>query len=282
MLWLSQIIFAGGGAIPAAQFVSVWHVPVLLAIVLAGITMAVVGAIIGLLTIRLGDLYVALVTLSFGLLVETLVFTLNQFSQGGLGVTINRPQFASGDLAFSYFALVVFLIFAALIVNLRRSTSGLALRAVRDSEAASRTLGVSVVQVKVIVGALGAFVAAVGGAFLAMDVGSAQPSSFETFAGLVWLAVVVTLGVRSIAGAAIAGLAFSLLPAVFQSYVPVRWAEAPAILFGLGAISVAKDPDGVVVRLGRQFRQLVLMLLPAVRRTPRPPVPAPSSVEVGS
>ena len=38
--------------------------------------MAVVGAVIGLLTIRLGDLYVALVTLSFGLLVETLVFTL--------------------------------------------------------------------------------------------------------------------------------------------------------------------------------------------------------------
>ena len=91
-------------------------------------------------------------------------------------MTINRPSFASGDLAFSYLALVVFLLFAGLIVNLRRSTSGLALRAVRDSEAASRTLGVSVVQVKVIVGALGAFVAAVGGAFLAMDVGVAQPS----------------------------------------------------------------------------------------------------------
>ena len=176
MLWLSQIIFAGGGAIAAAQFVTVWHVPVLLAIVLGGIVMAVVGAVIGLLTIRLGDLYVALVTLSFGLLVETLVFTLNRFTQGGLGVTINRPTFASGNLAFSYFALVVFLIFAALIVNLRRSTSGLALRAVRDSEAASRTLGVSVVQVKVIVGALGAFVAGVGGAFLAMDAGVAQPT----------------------------------------------------------------------------------------------------------
>ena len=35
MLWLSQVIFAGGGALAAAQFVTVWHVPVLLAIVLA-------------------------------------------------------------------------------------------------------------------------------------------------------------------------------------------------------------------------------------------------------
>jgi branched-chain amino acid transport system permease protein len=277
MLWLSQIIFAGGGALAAAQFVNVWHVPVLLAIFFGGLIMAVVGAIIGLLTIRLGDLYVALVTLSFGLLVETLVFTLNQFSQGGLGESFTPPAFASSTLAFSYLALVVFLIFAALIVNLRRSTTGLALRAVRDSETASRTLGVSIVQVKVMIGALGAFVAAVGGSFLAMDVGVAQPSTYETFAGLVWLAVVVTLGVRSIAGAAIAGLAFSLLPGVFQSYVPTRWAEVPAILFGLGAISVAKDPDGIVVRTGRQLRHLVMAHRPALRRNPRP-VTATSSV----
>jgi branched-chain amino acid transport system permease protein len=78
------------------------------------------------------------------------------------------------------------------------------------------------------------------------------------------------LGVRSIAGAAIAGLAFALLPGVFQTYVPVRWAEAPAILFGLGAISVAKDPDGVVVRMGRQFRQLVEMVGPALHRSQGP------------
>ena len=233
MLWLSQIIFAGGGAIAAAEYVTVLHVPVLLAVLLAGLTMAVIGAIIGLLTIRLGDLYVALVTLSFGLLVETLVFTLNQFEQGGLGVTINRPGFATGDFAFAYLAFIVFLIFAALILNLRRSTTGLALRAVRDSEPASRTLGVNIVQVKIIVGSLGALVAGVGGGFLAMDIFSSQPSSYETFAGLVWLAVVVTLGVRSIAGAAIGGLAFALLPGVMQTYVPARWAELPAILFGL-------------------------------------------------
>lgn len=266
MLWLSQIIFAGGGALAAAQFATAWHLPVLIAIVLGGAVMALVGAVIGVLTIRLGDLYVALVTLAFGLLVETLVFTLSRFAQGGLGVTLNRPSFASSDFTFCYLALVVFLIFAALTVNLRRSTSGLALHAVRDSEAASRTLGVSVVQVKVIVGALGAFTAAVGGGFLALDARVAQPQSFETFAGLVWLAVVVTMGIRSIAGAAVAGLTFALLPGVFQTYIPIRWGEVPAILFGLGAISVARDPDGVVVRAGRQLRQ-ALTALTSPRRT---------------
>ncbi len=254
MLWLSQIIFAGVGALASAQFVIVWHVPVLLAMVLGGVVAAVIGALIGVLTIRLGELYVALGTLTFGLLAETLVFDRNRFLQGGFGVALNRPSFAGGDLAFSYLALATFGVLALLIVNLRRSTTGMALRAVRDSEPASRTLGLSVLQVKVIVGALGAFVAAVGGAFLAMDIGVAQPTEFDTFAGLVWLAVVVTMGVRSISAAALSGMALALLPGVFQTYVPARWGEAPAVLFGLGAVMVARHPEGVVLRTGQHVR----------------------------
>lgn len=271
MLWLSQIIFAGGGALAAAQFVTVWHLPVLLAVLLGAIVVAVIGAIIGSLTIRLGDLYVGLVTLTFGLLAETLIFTRNRFLQGGLGVVLNRPSFANGDLAFSYLALGVFFVFAVLIVNLRRSTSGLALRAVRDSEAAARTLGLSVLQVKVIVGALAAFVAAVGGGFIALYSRLAQPDSYATFLGLVWLAVVVTMGIRSITAAALSGLAFALLPGVFQSYVPARWGEVPAVLFGLGAIMVARNPEGVVVHNGRQIRALLARLWPA---DPEPPMAA--------
>lgn len=273
MLWLAQIVFAGGGALAAAQFASQWHLPVLLAIVIGGLIAAVIGALIGLLTIRLGDLYVALVTLTFGLLAETLIFSRNIFLQGGIGVIFNRPSFANGDLAFSYLALAVFLIFAVLTLNLRRSTSGLALRAVRDSEPASRTLGLSVLQVKVIVGALAAFVAAVGGGFLALDARVAQPESYATFAGLVWLAVIVTLGVRSITAAALSGLAFALLPGVFQTYVPAQWGEVPALLFGLGAIMVARHPEGIVLFNGRQLRVLLSKLTSRAERRMRTQAP---------
>jgi branched-chain amino acid transport system permease protein len=268
MLWLSQIVFAGGGALAAAQFASVWHLPVLLAVVCGGIVVGIIGAIIGSLTIRLGDVYVGLVTLTFGLLAETLIFTRDRFLRGGLGVVFNRPKFANSDLAFSYLALAVFLVFALVIVNLRRSTSGLALRAVRDSEAASRTLGLSVLQVKVMVGALAAFVAGVGGGFLALYARLAQPDSYATFLGLVWLAVVVTMGIRSVTAAALSGLAFALLPGVFQSYVPARWGEVPAVLFGLGAVMVARHPEGAVVHTGQQLRAV----LSKQRSTPAPPV----------
>jgi branched-chain amino acid transport system permease protein len=206
------------------------------------------------------------VTLTFGLLAETLIFSRGTFLQGGVGVFLNRPNFVNGDLAFAYLALIVFVIFAALTLNLRRSTTGMALRAVRDSEPASRTSGLSVLQVKVIAGAVAAFVAAVGGGFLALDARVAQPQSFSTFAGLVWLAVVVTLGVRSITAAALGGLAFALLPGVFQTYIPARWGEVPAILFGLGAVMVARHPEGVVLHNGRQLR---LLLLRVASRTNR-------------
>jgi branched-chain amino acid transport system permease protein len=262
MLWLSQIIFAGVGALGAPQFAASWHIPILLAIVVSALVAAVGGAIIGLLTIRLGDLYVALATLTFGLLLETLVFTRERFLQGGLGVVVSRPSFAQGDLAFSYLALGAFLILAILTWNLRRSTSGLALRAVRDSPSASRTLGLSIIQVKILVSTIGAFTAAIGGGFLAMETLTAQPSSYATFLGLVWLAVVVTLGVRSVTAAVLGGMAFTLLQGVLTTYVPLRWAELPQILFGLGAISVARSPEGAVLHTGRQVRGLLGKILP--------------------
>ena len=95
MLWLCQITFAGVGALTTAQLANHYGWPVLAAVVIGGIIAAAMGAIVGFLSIRLGDLYVALVTLTFGLLMENLVFTLPSFVNQGLGLTLNRPEFAT-------------------------------------------------------------------------------------------------------------------------------------------------------------------------------------------
>ena len=145
---------------------------------------------------------------------ENLVFTLPSFVNQGLGLTLNRPGFATTDLSFAYLCLAVFVIIALFIVNFRRSTTGLALNAARWSEAGARTSGISVVQMKVIAGALAALIAGIGGGLLALAQTSFQPSEFATFAGVVWLAVLVTIGVRSNAAALVAGLAFVMLPAL--------------------------------------------------------------------
>jgi branched-chain amino acid transport system permease protein len=266
MIWLCQITFAGVGAIAAAQLVTRHGWPVLAAILAGGLIAAPMGVVIGFLTIRLGDLYVALVTLTFGLLMERLVFTRNVFYQFGLGVDLGRPHFAHTDRAFSYLMLVVFGIVALLIVNLKRSTAGLALNAVRWSEPASRTMGLSVIQMKVLVAGLAAFVAGIGGGFLAAYAKVALPDSYATLAGLVWLAVLVTAGTQSNMAALFAGFTFTFFPALVLTYLSKSWGQVPPALFGLGAIFVARNPEGALAVQGRQIRWLVAR----IRGKPRP------------
>jgi branched-chain amino acid transport system permease protein len=78
--------------------------------------------------------------------------------------------------------------------------------------------------------------------------------------------------VRSITAAVLSGLAFSLLPGVFQTYVPAHWAQVPAVLFGLGALAVARHPEGVVLYNGRQLRQFLSKIVS--QKTPTQSVPA--------
>ncbi len=262
MLWLCQITFAGIGALATAQFANNLGWPILAAVVMGGVVALVVGVVIGFLSIRLGDLYVALVTLTFGLLVENLVFTLPRFVNQGLGLTLTRPGFAASDSSFAYVCLVVFVIVALFIVNLRRSTTGLALNAARWSEAGARTTGISVVQMKVIAGALAAFIAGLGGGLLAVAQTTVVPSEFATFAGIVWFAALVTIGIRSTAAALIAGLSFVMLPALAQAYLPSWTGNVLPVLFGLGAMTAARYPDGALAEQSRQLRRLLLRLAP--------------------
>jgi branched-chain amino acid transport system permease protein len=255
MIWLCQITFAGVGALTASQLATNHGWPVLAAIVVGGLVAFPMGLLIGFLTIRLGDLYVALVTLTFGLLMENLVFTAGIFTNQGLGVNVNRPAFATGDHVFTYVCLAAFALVALFIFNLRRSTTGLALNAVRWSPAGARTLGISVVQMKIIVAGLGALVAGIGGGFLVTAQTSAQPGNFETFLGVVWLAALVTIGVRSNTAALVAGISFTMLPAVALAYLPAWTGQLPSILFGLGAIGVAKFPNGTLEQSGEMFRK---------------------------
>lgn len=256
MIWLCQITFAGFGALLAADLAANSGWPPLAAVLVSALCVVPVGVALGLLTIRLGNLYVALVTLTFGLLAQNLVFLRDRFYNSGQGIYMPRPEWALDNRTFALLALAVFAVLGLFVVNLRRSTAGLAVTAVRWSEAGSRTLGLGIVPVKVLVSAVATFVAAVGGGFLALAYQSALPDSFNPFTGLVWLAVLVTVGARPVVGALVAGVAFAVLPSVFQTYLPTRWAEIPVILFGFGAVMLARNPEGIIAMHARQLRDL--------------------------
>jgi branched-chain amino acid transport system permease protein len=84
-----------------------------------------------------------------------------------------------------------------------------------------------------------------------------SPSDIVTASGLVWLAVVVTTGVRGSTGSLLAGMAFGIIPGVFALYVThPGWGSIPTILFGLGAVALAQEPRGVLALHASQFAAL--------------------------
>jgi hypothetical protein len=96
--------------------------------------------------------------------------------------------------------------------------------------------------------ALSAGVAGVGGALIAMvaqDARVGQTPTFPTILGIAWVVLVVTLGSRTVDGAVNAGLSFVL----FQWLLEDGLHLTPGlflILFGLGALTYARHPEGIV------------------------------------
>lgn len=250
MIWLCQAAFAGMGWIAASRLAGD-HLPVPLAIFVGGLVVVPIGVVIGFLTVRMGNIYVTLSTLTFGLLADEVLFPQPLLQPG----VIVAPRWATGDHALIYFSLAVFAVLALAIVNVRHSTTGLGFAAIRTSPTAARTIGLSAVQMKVLLAGLAALVAGIGGAMLAITLTpvGVSSSSFMTLAGELWLAALVTQGLRSNVAALFAGLMLAVFPGICIVYLPLGSANFLYVLFGLGAVALARFPDGVLTVLTRAF-----------------------------
>jgi ABC-type branched-subunit amino acid transport system permease subunit len=135
----------------------------------------------------------------------------------------------------------------------RRGTTGKFLDALRGSETAASSIGINGSYNRVVAFSLSAGIAGLGGGLLVMLDGQANyAANFAPFYGLVWLVLVVTVSARTVEGAIVAGLAFVLLPELLKELgVSLEWQY---VLFGLGALTYARHPEGI---LEAQKRQLI-------------------------
>jgi len=109
--------------------------------------------------------------------------------------------------------------------------------------------------------------------------GAALPQSFDTIIGLTWFAVVITNGRRSNNAALAAGLFYVLIPQLFATYLPPSWSPLPTLLFGVGAVLLARNPEGIITMNGRQLAALARKLTRSGRpgRESRTPGGVPAS-----
>jgi branched-chain amino acid transport system permease protein len=257
---LGQMSFAGVGAFTAAHIAGTHGGLFPLAIVV-GIAIAVpTSLLIGLPSLRLSGLFLALATMAFALLMDNLVFSDSSISGGSTGLNLTSakigPISIDSPTSIYYLCAVVLSIAAFGLWWLRRGPIGRRLQMVRDSPEAASTLGASLTVTKLAVFAGGAALASVAGALLAVTQGTVVPSQFSFDTSLELLLVVVLGGRSYILGALVAG-GFDLmqllpLPSWVHTYLPLGIA--------LAVISIAREPEGLPRVMLAQARESAAVL----------------------
>src|SRR4051794_3807714 len=242
------------------------------AAIMGALAAGALGALIAIPVRRLGVLALALASLAIALALDLTLFQVQDVSNGQLGWTYPLPRLdllgiTTFDLSQPRTEVLVLLaIFGVMtlgIHNLQQSSSGRAALAVRSSSVAARTSGIAPARSEIALFAVAGAIAGFGGVMLGMTNGSFTNTSATPITGLLWLAVVVTFGVRRPGGALLGGLAVMATTPMFNwisswSFMPGWFNDLTAstyfasIMFGLGAINLAKNPDGLFALIGSQ------------------------------
>jgi branched-chain amino acid transport system permease protein len=181
----------------------------------------------------------------------------------------------AGNRAYYLGVLAMFAVTALMVRNLRRGRTGLALEAMHESPVGVASLGTSVQRLKFAVFCVSAFIAGLGGAMLAGSIELATPFNFFEVQSLVILALAVVGGIASWPGALVGAILLQLTapflhqPMVSQSFVGrvIFRGQLEAllpVLFGLGAIGLARNPHGIVAQV-RQGLAWAIEVVRAIR-----------------
>jgi ABC-type branched-subunit amino acid transport system permease subunit len=265
MVSLAQAAFVSGAGLLAGALITRFDLPWGVAALGAVLASMALGVLVALPSLRLGGVALALATLALAFVGGRVVFQLDWIRNGEFGWTFTRPELGPFHLddtrTMAAFVMLLIAGVVVLIRNLERSTSGREMLAVRNAPAAAASIGVSPTTTKLKVFALSAGVAGLGGVLLATNDLSFTGSSVDPIVGLLWLAGVVLLGIRKPAGAIAAGLVYTLMPGLLSGFTlpfdlahwsGTRAAEVPTILFGLGAIALARQPDGIFQEISKK------------------------------
>jgi len=226
-----------------------------------GVT-SVVGAAVAAAALRVTGPYLAMVTIAFGLIVEGVLIEWTAVTGGPGGIfSIPKPT-----LRTHYWTVMLAAALALwLTANLRRSAWGRACLAVKSSEVAAESLGLSAYYVRIMAFTVSAAFAGAAGALFTFLNGYISPDSFTLQTSILFLLALLFGGLGRIAGPVAGSVALTILPELLTRLLDYR-----LILYGsLLLLSIYWLPQGVVGTLSR----------PRHRIPASPPHPALSLVE---
>ena len=252
---LGHAAFLGIGAYTNAVLLTA-GVPYLVTLPASALFAAIAGVAVGIPTLRMSGLYLAIATLAFGQIVGTVFQKWDSVTGGFNGLPVPTPTIfgfpIQGSTGVYYTALVLLVVVLWIANNILRTPFGRALMAIRDSEVSARSMGINVAVYKTVAFAVAAAMAGLAGALFAQYVNFLAPDSFDVLLSVQFLTIVFVGGIGSLQGVIYGALFVRLLPqgiALVRDDLPGNIGHLPGSepsLFGLILVlTILFQPTGI-------------------------------------
>jgi len=246
LISLGHAAFLGVGCYTAAWFAQRGF-PFFLTLPLAGLVAAAIGLVVGLPSLRIKGLYLAVATLATQFLLVYVFREWDEVTGGVRGVNVPNASLFGFELRDDHRMYTLIVPVAALMLvgarNLFRTRVGRAFIAIRDKDISAEVLGIELLHYKLAAFALGSFYAGVAGALLGYFYRAMTPEYFTLQLSVFYLAAIIVGGLGSMLG--------TILGAVFMTLVPelLRGAVAWVATWAPDATEVLSPMQQVVFGL---------------------------------
>jgi branched-chain amino acid transport system permease protein len=260
---LGQYGFVAIGAFAGAKLSADLHFPFVLALLGGCLAGAAISIVLGLTALRVRGLYLAVTTLAFAIVVQTIVLTRSYLGKY-IPSRVGRPQLVfikTEDNRAYYYVCLAALAFAWwAAVGLRKSRTGRVLIATRDNERAAQAFGVNLVRARLITFALSGFMAAGAGMLLASEAHTVSPGEFAPEQSIQIFLMAIIGGLGSLQGAFLGAVYFAVVDFFVHGAIAQLLASAVGVLVvlyffpgGIGAL-IYKGRDAILRRIAIRRR----------------------------
>jgi branched-chain amino acid transport system permease protein len=262
LISLGQAGFLAVGAYTNAILMMDYGWPIWLSIPAAGLMAALISVFVGVPSLRLKGLYLAITTLAFSFIINHIILYAEGLTHGPNGIFVSGAKVLGVDLQrgkalyFLTLGITVLVVFAAL--NIQRTRIGRAWMAIRDHDIAARVMGVDLVRYKLLAFAISSFIVGIAGALISLQIRFVNIDVFALILSIEALAIIILGGLGSIAGAILGAIFLSFLPeairlffeafadpnsTVYTSYVY----EIRGIAYGIVIVAFLRlKPEGLI------------------------------------
>lgn len=217
--------------------------PLIPSMLIATAFTTVIGGLIGIPALRMTGIYLAVATLAFAIIVEQILTHWVSVTGGFRGMAVELPflfGFRINDaVPFYFFCLTILILGLLLALNLLRSPTGRAMRAIRDSEISAQSMGIHLAYTKTLAFAISAGFTGLAGTLLAHKIGYLAPDGFTLLISIQLLIMVVVGGLGSLQGVVYGAVFIGFLPqaiAILRDTLPTSISQIPGLepgIFGL-------------------------------------------------